>query len=143
MTHKLHDVETVCEFALAGNATFTLRSAKTGTRYTFKMRKVDDAERWFVMVLTGPDNEGDYTYMGMVDGGVHGFMFKLTRASKMAEGSPPIAAMRFFAQQVLTQRRLPEGLEVYHEDRCGRCGRTLTVPESIERGIGPECATRL
>jgi len=27
-------------------------------------------------------------------------------------------------------------LVVRHE---GRCGRTLTVPESIERGIGPEC----
>jgi hypothetical protein len=27
-------------------------------------------------------------------------------------------------------------LVVRHE---ARCGRTLTVPESIERGIGPEC----
>lgn len=24
--------------------------------------------------------------------------------------------------------------------RCGRCGRRLTDPESIRRGIGPECA---
>jgi hypothetical protein len=24
-------------------------------------------------------------------------------------------------------------------DRCGRCGRELTDPESIQRGIGPEC----
>jgi hypothetical protein len=30
-------------------------------------------------------------------------------------------------------------LEVWHEGRCGRCGRALTVPESVERGIGPEC----
>jgi hypothetical protein len=26
---------------------------------------------------------------------------------------------------------------------CVRCGRTLTDPESIERGIGPECEQRL
>jgi hypothetical protein len=24
--------------------------------------------------------------------------------------------------------------------RCLRCNRTLTTPESLERGIGPECA---
>lgn len=27
--------------------------------------------------------------------------------------------------------------------RCGKCGRTLTDPESIERGIGPECWSRM
>jgi len=28
---------------------------------------------------------------------------------------------------------------VFHEGACGRCGRTLTVPESIASGFGPEC----
>jgi hypothetical protein len=32
---------------------------------------------------------------------------------------------------------------VWHEGRCGRCGRKLTVPESIESGFGPECASIL
>lgn len=31
-------------------------------------------------------------------------------------------------------------LQVWHEGRCGRCGRKLTVPSSIETGLGPECA---
>jgi hypothetical protein len=35
------------------------------------------------------------------------------------------------------------GCEVYHEGRCGRCNRKLTVPESIETGLGPECASKL
>jgi hypothetical protein len=34
---------------------------------------------------------------------------------------------------------LPSGWEFRHEGRCGRCGRTLTVPESIDSGFGPEC----
>jgi hypothetical protein len=38
---------------------------------------------------------------------------------------------------------LPKGLKVHHEGRCCRCGRKLTVPESIETGLGPECASRL
>jgi hypothetical protein len=28
----------------------------------------------------------------------------------------------------------------HHEGKCGRCGRLLTVPSSIESGIGPECS---
>ncbi len=31
------------------------------------------------------------------------------------------------------------GYKLVHEGRCGRCGRTLTVPESVTEGIGPEC----
>jgi hypothetical protein len=28
---------------------------------------------------------------------------------------------------------------VWHEGSCARCGKKLTVPESIESGFGPEC----
>jgi hypothetical protein len=31
------------------------------------------------------------------------------------------------------------GLEVVSSDHCGKCGRELKQPESIARGIGPEC----
>ena len=34
---------------------------------------------------------------------------------------------------------VPDNLRVYHEGKCCRCGRTLTTPESIKKGIGPEC----
>ena len=33
----------------------------------------------------------------------------------------------------------PAGFEFWHEGRCCRCGKRLTVPESIQGGIGPEC----
>jgi hypothetical protein len=28
------------------------------------------------------------------------------------------------------------------ENACYRCGRTLTVPASVHRGLGPECARK-
>jgi len=28
------------------------------------------------------------------------------------------------------------------ESKCARCGRTLTVPASLHRGLGPECAKK-
>jgi hypothetical protein len=34
-------------------------------------------------------------------------------------------------------------LAVYHEGRCGACGRRLTTPESISSGLGPVCAGRI
>jgi hypothetical protein len=33
--------------------------------------------------------------------------------------------------------------EYAEADRCGRCGRELTDPESIARGVGPECYGQL
>jgi hypothetical protein len=54
--------------ATAGNATLTLSSKKTGARYTFKVKapRANDDGRRFVSLLTGPDNTGDYSYLGML-----------------------------------------------------------------------------
>jgi len=35
---------------------------------------------------------------------------------------------------------LPESVEVWHEGSCCYCSRPLTVPASIELGMGPDCA---
>jgi len=43
----------------------------------------------------------------------------------------------------LIQGTLSEFIEIWHEGRCGKCGRQLTVPSSIESGIGPECSKML
>jgi hypothetical protein len=38
---------------------------------------------------------------------------------------------------------MPDALEIWHEGRCGRCARRLTVPESIAQGFGPECIGKI
>jgi len=38
---------------------------------------------------------------------------------------------------------LPAQVQFWHEGRCGRCNRRLTVPESITLGFGPDCAAEL
>lgn len=125
-------------YALAGNATLTLTSKATDARYTFKVQvpKQDTPTTVrFVKLLTGPQNTTDYTYLGMIKDGE----FRMTAKSKMSDASTPVRAFRYFLDNVITAKRLPAQLEVRHEGSCGRCGRTLTVPESIDRGIGPEC----
>jgi hypothetical protein len=141
MTGKQLTAASALTFLFAGNAKFTLRSTKTGRRYTYRVRRPADAEgtpagnRWFVSVLTGSDNENDYTYMGMItqDG-----VFRVTKASKLVMDSPPVKAFTWTLGYIIRLME-PVGVEVWHEGSCGRCGRTLTVPESIESGFGPEC----
>lgn len=128
------------DFALAGNARFTLRSITTGTRLTYRVRRAkgDDENRpWFVSVLTGPDNDEDYRYLGTIFADL---CYRQTRKSKI---SPDATSARVFAgvwERLRTGHELPEHVEFWHEGRCGRCGRSLTVPESIATGLGPVCA---
>jgi hypothetical protein len=127
-------------FVTAGRAIFTVSNPK-GERYTFKVTKKDTSERgpeiFFGALLTGSDNESDYTYMGVVTGET----VRTTKASRYAQDSKPVKVLAWALAVVNGKRNLPEGYAIRHEGRCGRCGRTLTVPESIDNGIGPDCAT--
>lgn len=126
----------VREYMMAGNAIFTLRSMETGTRFTYRLRKNDGQPMYFAHLLTGPDNTHDYQFIGTLfaDG-----TFVHSRKSRIGPDAPSAVAARWFIGR--TAQGLPvKGVEFFHEGRCGRCGRRLTVPESIMSGIGPECS---
>lgn len=143
------NTDAVLKFVLAGNAYFTLRSAVTGTRFTYRVampRKArEDAKLgfrpwYYVSLLNGPDNTRNYTWIGTITANGK---FQLRNPGKDA---PSLRAFTWFLRYVeesSNRNQLPVTLEFWHEGRCGRCGRLLTVPSSIVRGIGPECAGRL
>jgi Family of unknown function (DUF6011) len=135
-------------FFTAGHAVFTVCSPK-GEHYTFKVNKSKDdpdSDRMpvhFVALLTGPDNDVDYSYLGLYDSTK---LIRMTKASKMDEGSTPVKVFRWAMRKVRDDKagaRLPEGYTIRHAGRCCRCGRTLTTPESVDSGIGPECAQKM
>lgn len=126
------DAQLAREFILAGNAIFTLRSRKTGAHYTYRVRKLTDKELWFSSVLTAPN---EYTYMGVIEGE----QFRLTKKSSYTEDTLPVRGLRYALRGVFSGT-VPGDLDIMHEGRCGRCCRPLTRPDSIERGLGPECA---
>jgi hypothetical protein len=125
-------------FAMAGNARLTLVSAKTGERFTYRVRQ-RDGKPHFVSVMRGSDNAADYKFIGTVfaDRG-----YVPSRRSSFDWQSPPQQAFGWFWRRLAAGRISPL-LEVWHEGRCGRCGRALTVPSSIALGIGPECASAM
>lgn len=137
-SHKLTGVD-AAKFALAGKAIFTLVSVKSGTRFTYRVTAAtDDAGRLtgvhFVSMKNGPEDHC-WTYIGMID--VRGD-FRATRGSKVSTDAASFKAFAWAWSKQLDH----VSLEVWHEGRCGKCGRRLTVPASILSGFGPECASR-
>jgi hypothetical protein len=136
--HRMTSRDDVVSYMQAGNATFTLVSTRSGERFTYKVRESKDGKLFFVSLLTGSDNTSDYAYLGIIRDG----KFSRTAKSRIGADAPSYKAFDWFWRK-LEAVALPEGVEFWHEGRCGRCGRALTVPESIDNGIGPECARRV
>lgn len=132
-------------FVLAGKALFTLKSLKSGDHITFKVKKPrDDTRRGpshFVSVLDHADGHGGYSYLGVLNRD----LFEVTRKSPYygQADAKPVRAAGWFFTRLLCRGELSDDLELWHEGRCGRCGRRLTHPESIQSGMGPECRGKL
>jgi Family of unknown function (DUF6011) len=126
-------------YTLAGNATITLQSLKTGAHFTYKVRQAkgklsdDPAQLWFVSLLSGQDNQSDYQYLGIIRDG----RFTRTAKSRIGETASSFMAFSWFWNG--------KGLHltILRPNTCGRCGRTLTHPDSVISGIGPECQTKI
>lgn len=90
-------------------------------------------------MLTGPDNSLDFSSFGEQRGDgpfriwkKHGFRTAWLNAAKA------LVALAAGDEEGLEE----SGLK-YHmmSERCRKCNRKLTVPESVMRGMGPECAS--
>lgn len=125
------------DFMLGGNARLTVVSERTGVRFTFKIaqKKGDETCPHFVGLLSGPDNDSDYRFLGSIfsDGS-----YRHGKKSGISTEAPSAKAF-VWIWSYLSRGALPPTIELWHEGRCGRCNRALTVPESIASGIGPVC----
>lgn len=133
--------ENAKDYILAGNATVTLVSKKTGTRFTYKIRVGKNAgDPHFIRLLTGPDNTRSYSYMGRI---VNQESYIHDRKNRAGSANSPAAKGFLWVWTKLLARQFKDvdaNVEIWHEGKCGKCGRKLTVPESIATGIGPVCA---
>lgn len=125
-------------FILAGKARVTLVSEVTGVRFTYRVSQARRPSPHFVSVLTGSDNESSYTYMATI---FDEESLRWTQKSKIRSSAPSALAFHY-AWSHLVNGILPPRCEVWHEGRCGCCGRALTKPESIASGFGPVCGAR-
>lgn len=132
--HKLDNKEAL-KFIFAGKSLVTFVNTNTGNRFTFKVKQAKNSNLFFVSVLTNPEV---YTYIGTTTEGV----YRHGRKSHITKDAQSVKVFEYVINKLKSQN-LPEFIEVWHEGKCGKCGRTLTVPASIATGIGPECIKSL
>lgn len=143
MSHQFTSAVAALTYMAAGNATFTISSRKTGAHFTYRMRLSDDKKVYFVSLRSGGEGEKNWQYIGVLRTGadvLNNGLF-LTGKSQRAAGDVEVRAFNWVWAQVAAGK-LPADLEIRHEGTCGRCARPLTHPDSIDAGIGPECAKK-
>ncbi len=122
------------EYLLAGNAIVTIRNSATDHRFTYKVSRPDDQHPHFVSIPAG--GEG-WTFMGTI---FDGETYRHGKRSSVRQDSKAAMAFDWIWRHI---DKLPAEIEIWHEGSCLRCGRALTVPESIKLGYGPICAELL
>jgi len=139
---RLRTTGDIERFITGGKATFTVLSPATGDRYTFRVNQKENDDGslspFFVSVLNGPDNYTNYQYIGIISAGGR---FRTTAKSKVSPDALSVRCINWLLENVHSEEQM-DRIEFWHCGKCGMCGRKLTVPESIESGIGPICARR-
>lgn len=134
--------EDIKPYILAGKAIFTLYSSKINRRHTYKICKDEqNSNRYSVYVLYGQDNTEDYKFVGVFYvGSGYSPNYKLLGTVKNIEMLDDVRfiMMKHFLRFVRDGEFL-DTCSIIPSRKCARCGRLLTTPESIERGLGPEC----
>lgn len=127
-------------FIFAGNSLFTVVNTATGNRFTFHVnvpkKKTNDLEEiHFVRVLTNPEI---YEFVGTC----FNRKFSLSKKSRISSEAQSVRVFTWLING-LQKNNIPDTVQIWHHGKCGKCGRLLTVPSSIELGIGPECIKTL
>lgn len=131
------DTQQSQQFVLAGNARFTIRSKATGVRFTYRVRAKemkDGTTLHFVSLLNGSDNESDFMYLGTI---FEGRTYRHGRKSPIGSDAPSALAFDWAFPRLMSGNM--DKFEIHHEGACGKCGRVLTTPDSVEAGFGPIC----
>ena len=149
MSTQVKSTEDIRKYITGGKSVFTLVNTLTGGRFTYKVSCNRDYKAlganpispFFVNVLVGPDNTRDYKYIGLL--GAQAENSYVPFRAKDGLNTKAQKGFSWFWRAV--NGKLNKGfdsfphVQIWHDGKCGRCRRTLTVPESIGSGFGPVC----
>jgi hypothetical protein len=126
------DPKAALSYITGGAAEFGLVSARTGQRLDYKISRGVST----LLVRYGvADN-----YIGYLRATKSGPVLHSGRNGDAQD--PAFKALKWLLG-ALKSGHMPTTVELWHNGRCSRCKRRLTDPESIARGLGPECAAKL
>lgn len=131
--------EITAEFLTAGKARFLVSNA-AGVQYTFRIKRWDSKKTGKTFYFVDAQERSqwmEFVKMGtMTEDGqfIHGGDRAEVPVDHIAN-----AVFQWAVTQIIEQNDLPEGYSMKHCGACARCGRPLSVEESVVRGIGPDC----
>lgn len=131
MNHILTKDESL-NFIMGGRAVFTTVNIQTDNRFTFKVNKGDRNDIYFISVLTQPNM---FEFIGSF---YPNTLVRISPKSRISEQSTSYKVFNYILDH-LRKGDLPNQIEIWHEGKCAKCGRSLTDPESIKLGWGPYC----
>lgn len=130
-------------FIFAGSSIFTLENSETGNYITFRIKQVKKngqlvPNQFTIQCKSLNDGDHGYKFLGFLN--LDRKYFK-----RWGNTNPDYIGYKTLYWLLSNLENLERftKLEIYHEGVCCKCGRTLTVPESIDNGIGPECMSRM
>jgi hypothetical protein len=131
------------------DAIITVVSPRTGDHRTFKVSTVSKgslAGKRILSLLTGSNNESDYTGFAFITQGEQGDRLPagVLLLWKRFRGQDGERSMWERLADLVQRPTYWESRGVTYQFslRCRRCGRTLTHPESLASGLGPVCEGR-
>lgn len=133
-SHILRNMIDISNYIHGGHGVVTL-VAPDGVYHTYMFKKPYGTDKFkdgtlFAYCLEGKNR---CNYVGMWDTR----NFRKTTNSEYEEDTDQFRGARYIIYMSLKDFNTP--MKLYHEGVCCRCGRPLTTPESIERGMGPVC----
>lgn len=130
--HQFTSANDAQAYIFGGKSLFTIKSLKTGAHYTFKVTRSLDGKVSFVSLFS----DHRYKYLGIIVDG------QIKKSAKSYRAPTAFTALTWTLSHLMYSK-IPDLLEIYHHNTCGACGRKLTTPDSIKRGIGPECQKKM
>lgn len=129
-------------FIFAGRSVFTLENNETGNYITFKIKELKKNYKvipgvFVVECKVLGDKDTGYRFLGFLN--LNERKFRRRFWDHKFIGYTTL----FWLLRNLENLERFEKLAIYHEGRCCKCSHPLTVPESIDSGIGPECSKRM
>jgi hypothetical protein len=119
-------------FILGGAARFLFTNTETSNTRWFLVKEKDEETSY--VYSTKP-----YLYIGKIK-------FREFLSAKTNPSQTELISLITIFEYVwkrITDLTLKDTIHVMHLGQCGVCGRPLTDPESILRGIGPVCLSKL
>lgn len=130
------DPNDVKKYMLAGQSVFTVFNMNTGNHMTYKIdRKKSKSENeqllWFVSVCYSYDS---FSCIGRI------LNNKFLPSMKMDVNDKSVKGFDVVWKHYGENLNPMNNVKILHSGYCARCGKLLTEPESLKRGMGSYCA---